>query len=117
MIGQSDIRPQPFTINELSNGIVEILFYENVTEFNTIDAEKNLKIMYEFGMYELSVQNRIGLIEEVEKNYDEWLGFAKGQTDKPLSYKEKIQELSQKATETEERMMMAENVLIELMME
>ena len=102
MIGQSDFRPQQFTINELSNGMAEILIYENIVEFETVDFEQNTKTMYEFDMYEIMIPQRIGLSEDITANYQEWLDHAKGQIEKPLSDKEKIVELENKALATDD---------------
>ena len=97
MKSQSNINQQPFTINELSNGMAEIMFCENVVEI-IVDE----KTIYEFDMYELSVQNRTGLQEDIEVNYSDWLGFAKGQSGKPVSDKEKIAMLEEKALVTDD---------------
>ncbi len=101
MIGQSDFRPQQFTVNELANGMTEILIYENIAEFESIDFEQNAKTMYEFDMYEIMIPQRIGLAEEIEANYQEWLDHAKGQIGKPLSDKEKIVELEAKVNQSQ----------------
>lgn len=96
MIGQSDFRPQQFAVNELVNGMAEILLYENITEFESVDFEQNTKTMYEFDMYEIMVQNREGLLNDIEANYSEWLNYAKWKTSKSLSDKEKIVEMQSK---------------------
>lgn len=93
MIGQSDIRPQSFTINTLANGMSELVFYENITEIHIQDMDQNDKIIFEFEMYEIMVPQRPGLSEDISANQELWLTYAKGQTEKPLSDKEKIIEL------------------------
>ena len=102
MIGQSDLRPNNFTINELTNGMAEIMFFENVIEKEITGFEQEMKTVYEFEMHELSVQNRTGLYEDVEANYQDWLSFAKGQSGKPVSDKEKIATLEEKALVTDD---------------
>lgn len=37
-----------------------------------------------------------GLVEDIEANYQEWIDFAKGKIEKPLSDKEKISEMQSK---------------------
>lgn len=101
MIGQSDFRPQQFTVNELANGMTEILIYENIAEFESVDFEQNAKTIYEFDMYEIMIQQRTGLAEDIEVNYQEWLNYAKVQIDKPLSDKEKIAELESKVSQAQ----------------
>ena len=101
MIGQSDFRPQQFAINELANGMAEILIYENIVEFESVDFEQNTKPMYEFDMYEIMIPQRIGLSEDIAANYQEWLGYAKGQIGKPLRDKEKIMELEAKVNQSQ----------------
>lgn len=101
MIGQSDLRPQSFEVNILTNGMAEILFFENITEKEISGFEQEAKTVYEFEMYELSVQNRVGLYEDVEANYSDWISFAKGQSKKPVSDKEKIIELENKVNQTQ----------------
>lgn len=91
MKSQSNINQQPFTINELSNGMAEVMFCENITE-----AVVGEQTMYEFDMYEIMIPQRIGLADDITANYQEWLNYAKGQVDKPLSDKEKIVELETK---------------------
>jgi len=102
MIGQSDLRPQPFDVNILTNDMAEILLFENITEKEITGFEQEVKTIYEFDMYELSVQNRTGLQEDIEVNYSDWLGFAKGQSGKPVSDKEKIAMLEEKALVTDD---------------
>lgn len=97
MKSQSNINQQPFTVNELSSGMAEIMFCENITEV-IVDEQT----MYEFDMYEIMIPQRIGLADDIESNYQEWIDFAKGQTEKPLSDKEKIVELEAKALATED---------------
>lgn len=99
MIGQSDIRPQTFSIVDLANGMSEIILYSDITEksIQTIDNES--KTIFEFDMYELLIQTRSDLTEDVTTNYDSWLSYAKGQSTKPLSDKEKIAMLDQVLTE------------------
>lgn len=93
MIGQCDIRPPQFTVNDLSNGMSEVSFYENITETQIFDMDQNQKTVYGFEMYEVWIPSRVNLSEDIQANYQEWLTFAKGQTAKPLSDKEKIVEL------------------------
>lgn len=101
MIGQSDFRPQQFTVNELANGMAEILIYENIVEFESVDFEQNAKTMYDFDMHEIMIPQRSGLADDIEANYQEWLNFAKGQTTKPLSDKEKIVEMEAKVNQSQ----------------
>jgi len=96
MKSQSNLNQQPFAINELANGMAEIMFCENITE--TIIDEQT---MYEFDMYEIVIPQRTGLTEDIESNYQEWLDYAKGQTSKPLSDKEKIVELEAKVNQSQ----------------
>lgn len=93
MIGQSNIRPQSFTINTLANGMSELVFYDNITETQVQDIDQNNKTVYEFEMYEIMVPQRSGLLEDISANQELWLTYAKSQTEKPLSDKEKIIEL------------------------
>jgi len=102
MIGQSDLRPQSFEVNILTNGTAEIMIFENITEKKISGLEQEAKTIYEFEMHELSVQNRTGLYEDVEANYSDWLSFAKGQSGKPVSDKEKIAMLEEKALVTDD---------------
>jgi len=96
MKSQSNLNQQPFAINELSNGMAEIMFCENVVEI-IVDE----KTMYEFDMYEIMIPQRIGLVEDITANYQEWLDYAKGQTAKPLSDKEKIVKLEAKVNQSQ----------------
>lgn len=93
MIGQSDIRPPQFTVNDLSNGMSEVSFYDNIAEEQILDIDQNQKTVYNFEMYEVWIPSRVNLSEDIQANCQEWLTFAKGQTAKPLSDKEKIIEL------------------------
>ena len=96
MIGQSDIRPQSFIINTLANGMSELVFYDNITETQVQDIDQNNKTVYEFEMYEIMVPQRSGLLEDISANQELWLTYAKGQTAKPLSYKEQMVQMQNK---------------------
>jgi len=93
MRGQSDTRPPQYETTEFSNGVTEIILYDEITEGTAFDEEQNEKTVYEFVMYEIKVPTREGIQNTVGTNYDEWLSYAKGQNDKPKSDKEKIEEL------------------------
>lgn len=99
MIGQSDIRPQTFSVIDLTNGMSEIILYTDITEkiIQTVDNEP--KTIFEFDMYEMLIQTRSDLTDDINANYESWLSYAKGQSTKPLSDKEKIAMLDQVLTE------------------
>ena len=99
MTGQSNLRPPKFSIVELANGMSEIMLYENVIEKETIDPDGDTQPVFEYDQYELHVASRSGLQQDVDLDFDQWLLFAKGQTSKPLSDKEKLAVLDQVVTE------------------
>ena len=74
---QSNIKPETFDINPLSNGMAEVMFCENTFCENTIEAEDETSVMYFFDMYCMVVPNRETLAADIEANYDMWLARAK----------------------------------------
>lgn len=102
MISQSDIRPQAFSIVKLANGMSEIIFNTEITEKEIVGIEQEPKKIYESEMFEVLIATRDGLEEDITLHYQEWLSFAKGQGQKPVSDKEKIAMLEEKASVTDD---------------
>lgn len=75
---ESTIKPNKFEINEVENGKCTVLFFDNIVEKeeSQLDSEeKTTKYVYD--MYKISTNHRENLSEEIEKNYEKWLKFAK----------------------------------------
>lgn len=72
MKAESDVRPSRFLIDVRGDRAI-VSFFDNVEE--VIDDEGNVK--YEYDYYTLELTNRVGLAEEIENNYDEYLELAK----------------------------------------
>ena len=72
MKAESDVRPSRFLIDVRGDRAI-VSFFDNVEE--VIDDEGNVK--YEYDYYTLELTNRVGLAEEIEYNYDEYLELAK----------------------------------------
>ena len=75
---RSNLRPDKFKIELVENGKCAVLFFDNIEEeeVTQLDSEEK-SIIYIYDMYKIFVNNRQNLSEEIEKNYNSWLDFAK----------------------------------------
>ncbi len=74
----SDLKPNKYLIEDLGNGKVTVSFFDNIQELEIaeVDSEKKSK-GYTYDVYTITVFNRDNLKEEIEKNFESWLEFAK----------------------------------------
>lgn len=79
MKAESEVRPEEFSV-DIRNDIAIITFYENVEE---IIEEENTK--YNYNCYELKMQNKENLKEEIKNNYEKYLAIAKNEEKKTLA--------------------------------
>lgn len=75
---ENTTKPNKFEINKIGNGKCTVLFFDNIVEETVQESENSeTKIKYIYDIYEISINNREDLSEEIEKNYDKWLESAK----------------------------------------
>lgn len=79
MKAESEVRPEEFSV-DIRNDIAIITFYENVEE---IIEEETTK--YNYNCYELKMQNKENLKEEIKNNYEKYLAIAKNEEKKTLA--------------------------------
>ena len=72
MKAESNIQPQAaFELNELSNGMTEVIFYENVEQL----PGETARFLYD--TYTVTVPSRVHLAADIADNAAKWLAFAK----------------------------------------
>lgn len=133
MKAQSDLRPQRVEVNSLTNGMAEVILAENIQELEApqtreitlTDPEtgeettvETAPMVYEYDQYILSMQDRKGLYEDIETNFDQWLAFAKGQqTEPPQSDKERIWALEAEVEAVNATNALLDSVISEMLFE
>ena len=74
---ESNLQPGvPFEINELPDGMAEVLFYENVEEIPDEEVER-----FKYDLYYMIVPNRDTLEADIETNYNQWISCARAVED------------------------------------
>lgn len=133
MKAQSDLRPQRVEVNSLTNGMAEVILAENIQELEApqtreitfTDQETGEEVtadtapmVYEYDHYILSMQDRKGLYEDIESNFDTWLAYAKGQTQEPpQSDKERIWTLEAEVEAVNATNALLDSVISEMLFE
>lgn len=87
MRAESNIKPESPFIIEVIGDMASVRFFTDITKKIKEDEE-----VWEYNEYLLTVRNRPGLKEAIEKNYDKWLQLAidKEKEPKPETEREKI---------------------------
>lgn len=75
---ENNVKPdKKFDIQNISDdGRCDIVFYDNIQEEVRTDGEESQKV-YVYDIYRVTVRYRDTLEEDLEKNYETWLNFAK----------------------------------------
>lgn len=73
---ESRIEPKKFKIENLENGKLSVYFFDNIVEQEVMRLNEQQTI-YVYDMYQITIENRPNLEEDIEANYDIWLKFGK----------------------------------------
>lgn len=73
---KSNIRPDEFKIESLENGKLSVYFFDNIVEQEVVRMNEQ-QIIYVYDMYQITIENRPNLEEDIQNNFDIWLQFAK----------------------------------------
>ncbi len=133
MKAQSDLRPQRVEVNSLTNGMAEVILAENIQELKIPQTREitftdpetgeettldTAPMVYEYDHYILSMQDRKGLYEDIEANFDTWMTYAKGQTQEPpQSDKERIWTLEAEVEAVNATNALLDSVISEMLFE
>lgn len=100
MRAESNVKPEQIIIEKTNFGMCEVIINTNVSEPLTridVDGKETESVYYEYESYRFELKWRTGLIDEISKNLDAWILYAKELelTPTDMSDKEKIAYLLQ----------------------
>lgn len=99
MKAESNIQPNKFEIENIENGMCDIVFCTNVEQIPTEEEESE---RYTYDMYRLKTYYRDNLREKLEdeESYNIWLDFAR-QTEEQANAKTEIEKLQEELNDTD----------------
>jgi len=76
---ESNLHPDaPFEINELPDGMAEVMFYDHVEEVTESESA-----IFKYDLYCVTVPYRDNLAAVIEQSYEAWLNFARSREETP----------------------------------
>ena len=78
MKAESSIKPNKYIIENKGNGKVTVSFFDDIQEIEIAEIASEEKTKkYVYNIYTINIFDRSNLAEELEKNFESWLKFAK----------------------------------------
>lgn len=73
---ESNMKPNKLKIESLENGKITVYFFDNIVE-QKVTRMNEKETIYVYDMYQITIENRPNLEEDIQNNFDIWLQFAK----------------------------------------
>lgn len=73
---ESKVKPKKLRMEREEKGKITVYFFDNIVE-QKVTRMNEKETIYVYDMYQITIENRPNLEEDIEANYDIWLKFAK----------------------------------------
>lgn len=73
---ESKVKPKKLRMEREEKGKITVYFFDNIVE-QKVTRMNEKETIYVYDMYQIIIENRPNLEEDIEANYDIWLKFAK----------------------------------------